>query len=158
LTRPIRVVNKPFELGTFLPLVQQTLTLASQAGAIFASNRALPILIVEDTEDLREALATILRLERYQVVTADNGLLALGTVYDAEHCLILLDIDMPIMDGFEFLRLYNQQPRPHSPVIILSGEKDILTRVLPSFVIDVLPKPFEINQLLQKVERYVQPV
>ncbi len=158
LTRYIRVVDEPFDLDSFLLLVRHTLTLASQAGVIFSSHRTLPILVVEDTEDLRETLTTVLGLEGYQVVTADNGLLALDAVYNAEYCLILLDIAMPIMDGFEFLRVYDRQQRPHIPVVILSGEQDILTRVLPSFVLDVLPKPFEISQLLRVVEKYAQPV
>ena len=44
-------------------------------------------------------------LEGFQVATADNGLLALEAVYTAEHCLIFLDIQMPIMDGLEFLKI-----------------------------------------------------
>jgi DNA-binding response OmpR family regulator len=80
LTRYIRVVNKPFDLDPFLLLVRHTLTLASWAGVISFRDRSSPILVVEDTEDLREALATVLRLEGYQVVTADNGLLALDAV------------------------------------------------------------------------------
>lgn len=158
LTRYIRVVYKPFDLAPFLRLVQRTLTLASQAGGIVSSDRSLPILVVEDTEHLREALVTVLRLEGYQVVTADNGLLALDAVYNAEHCLILLDAVMPIMDGFEFLRIYDRQLRPHTPVIILSGEAGILTRVLPSFVVDVLSKPFEVSHLVRLAEKYTLPV
>jgi DNA-binding response OmpR family regulator len=83
---------------------------------------------------------------------------ALNAVSEAEHCLILLDIDMPIMNGFEFLTAYERQLRPHTPVIILSGEQNILTRVLPAFVIGVIPKPFEIRQLLDAVEKYAQRV
>lgn len=156
--RNISIVHKPFDLDKFLPLVQITLTLESQASVILSSDHILPILVVEDTKDLRETLATVLQLEGYQVVTADNGLLALAAVYNAEYCLILLDIAMPIMDGFEFLKIYDQQLMLHIPVIILSGEADILTKTLPSFVVDVLPKPFEINQVLQVVEKYAQLV
>ena len=71
----------------------------AKPGVVLSRDRSFPILVVEDTEDLREGLATVLRLEGYHVVTADNGLLALDAVYDAEYCLILLDIAMPIMDG-----------------------------------------------------------
>jgi DNA-binding response OmpR family regulator len=158
LTRYISVVYKPFDLDAFLTLVQKTLTQANQAGAIFSSDRSLPILVVEDSEDLRETLTTILSLEGYPVASAENGLVALDTVSRAEHCLILLDIAMPLMDGFEFLKAYDQQLRPHSPIIILSGEEDILTRDLPSFVIDVLRKPFEIKDMLSFVKKFAQPV
>jgi DNA-binding response OmpR family regulator len=155
--RYIHVVYKPFDLATFLPLVQKTLSLASQAQSLFFSERSLPVLVVDDSDDFRDAIATVLRLEGYQVVTAANGRMALDAVYKAEYCLILLDIAMPIMNGLEFLKAYDGQPRPHAPVAIISGETDILTKALPSFVIDRLPKPFEISQLLVIVKKYAQP-
>jgi DNA-binding response OmpR family regulator len=158
LTRYISVVHKPFDLKTFVALVQKTLTQASQAGDIFSGDRSLPILVVDDTKALRETITTVLGLEGYQVVNAENGLVALETVSRADHRLILLDIVMPIMNGYEFLSAYNRQLRPHSPVIIFSGEPDIETRVLPSFVVEVIPKPFEISHLLGLVEKFVQPV
>ncbi|MEP6986020.1 MAG: response regulator, partial [Chloroflexota bacterium] len=92
------------------------------------------------------------------VVTADNGLVALDTVSRADHCLILLDMMMPVMNGLEFLRAYEQQPRPHAPVIVLSAEQDIRSRGLPAFVVDVLPKPFPIAHLLSRVSEFAQPV
>jgi DNA-binding response OmpR family regulator len=157
-TRYIRVVRKPFEIVTFLHLVHQTLMMASQSGVIFSSDRLLPILVVDDSDDYRDAVVTVLSLEGYQVVTADNGIRALEAVYDAEHCLIFLDISMPIMDGYEFLHVYHRQPRPHVPVAILSGETDILISTLPPFVIDLIPKPFEIGHLLGVAKKYAQPV
>lgn len=158
LARYISVVQKPFDLNTLVTRVQKTLTQASQARVILSSDCTLPILVVDDSKDLRETITTILRLEGYQVVTAHNGLVALDTVSRADHCLILLDIAMPIMNGFEFLSAYDRQLRPHTPVIILSGEADIGTQDLPSFVVDVIPKPFEISHLLRVVEPYAQPV
>ncbi|MBC8170547.1 MAG: response regulator [Anaerolineae bacterium] len=158
LTRYIKVVPNSFYLKTFLALVHKTLTLASQAGVLFSSDHPLPILVVDDTEDLREAIVTVLRLEGYEVVTAPDGLVALEIVSRAEHCLILLDMSMPIMNGYEFLRAYDRQLRPHSPVIILTGNTEILTGILPAFVIDVIPKPFEISHLLKLISKYAQPV
>jgi DNA-binding response OmpR family regulator len=158
LTRSIGVVTKPFDVNLFTALVQKTLKLASLSSVLFSSDRVLPILVVEDTEDLRDTIVTILRLEGYPVITAYNGLIALDAVSRAEHCLILLDIAMPVMDGFEFLRAYERQLRPHSPVIILSGELDIPTHKLPAFVVDVLPKPFAISDLLRLVEQFRFPV
>jgi CheY-like chemotaxis protein len=158
LTRYIHVVYKPFDADSFLSLVRQTLTLASQAGIVLSRDRSFPILVVEDTEVLREGLATILRLEGYRAVTADNGLRALGAVYDAELCLILLDMAMPTMDGLEFLRIYHRQPRPHTPVIILSGQKVPPTSALPPFVLDMVSKPFEVSHLLRVVQKYASPL
>jgi len=158
LARYIQVVKKPFELDAFDSIVRKSLTLARQTTTLFSSDRPLPILVVEDAESLRETLATLLMFEGHQVVTVENGLLALEALYHAEYCLILLDLSMPIMDGYEFLRAYDRQLRPHVPVIILSGEQVLTIRPLPSFVVDTLSKPFEISHLVALVGKYAQPV
>lgn len=157
-TRYIQVVYKPFDLNPFIALVQKTLTSATQTNTLFSSLDPHPILVVEDTEDLREALTTVLSTEGYHVETAENGLIALDAVYKADHSMILLDMVMPVMDGYEFLSVYERQLRPHAPVAILSAEDDLLTptRPLPPFVIDVLAKPFNIRYLLRLVEKYVR--
>jgi DNA-binding response OmpR family regulator len=156
LTRYINVVHKPFD--TLIALVQKTLTQASQRRAIYSDDRTLPILVVDDNDELRDSTTLVLRMEGYRVVTAYNGLVALDTVSRADYTLILLDIVMPVMNGYEFLKAYQQQFRPHTPVIIVSAERDILTRVLPSFVVEVLPKPFSVHQLLGMVGMYAQPI
>ena len=87
-------------------------------------------------------------IEGYQVVSATNGIVALDAGAQAEHCLILLDIRMQVMNGYEFFTAYNRQLRPHCPVIVLSGETNMQRQLLPSFVVDVLSKPFEMPYLL----------
>jgi CheY-like chemotaxis protein len=154
LTRYIHIVYQPFDLDMLLGLVQKTFTLANQADLISSRDRGLPILVVDDSEDLREGLATILMLEGYQVVTASNGLLALDAVYHMEHCLILLDIEMPIMDGLEFLKIYSRQLRPHTSVIILSAKADLRDITFPPFVVDVLAKPYDISHLVTLAEKH----
>ena len=156
LRRYITVVYKSFKLTVFLRLVEHTLTQASQAGVIFSSRRPLPILVVDDAEELLESTLSVFNLEGYQAVGANNGLVALDAVSRAEHCLILLDTAMPIMNGFEFLSAYNRQLRPHSPVIILGDETNIQTQLLPPFVVDILSKPYKLPRLLNLVGRYAQ--
>lgn len=156
LTQYISVIRKPFDLNQLLILVKQTLLNASRAGVIFTSDRKLPILVVDDTEDLLATTTEVLMLEGYQVVSATNGMVALDAVSRAEHCLILLDLVMPIMDGYGFLQAYNRQLRPHSPVIILSGETKIQREIFPSFVVGVLAKPFNISHLINLVEKYAR--
>lgn len=155
-TRYIHVIHKPFDVKNLAALVLKTLTQAKRAGEIFSSEQPLPILLVDDTEDLQDTVTAILRLEGYHVVAASNGLTALNTVSRADYALILLDIAMPIMNGFEFLSAYDRQLRPHSPVIILSGEPDIRSCDLPKFVVDFVRKPFEMRQLMTRVERFAQ--
>ena len=158
LLRDISVVLQPFDVETFLTQIKRTLTRASQSGSLFSSGRPLPILVVEDTEVLRDNIITLLDLEGYSVVTAANGLEALEAVSRADHCLILLDIAMPIMNGYEFLNAYDRQLRSHTPVIVLSGEQDQGDHILPAFVVEVQPKPFDFKRLLSAVGKYAQPI
>ena len=157
LIRHISVVHRSYDLDTFMTFIDKTLTDASQSNMILSGDRTLPILLVDDTDDLRDTITTVLRLEGYRVVTAHNGLVALDTVSRADYSLILLDLAMPVMNGLEFVSAYDRQLRSHSPVIILTAEDDIRLRSLPSFVVDVLPKPFEISQLLDRVGKFAQP-
>jgi DNA-binding NtrC family response regulator len=158
LTRYISIVRKPIDLNPCVALVQKTLTLATQARTIFSSDLTLPILVVDDTANIRDNIATVLRLEGYLVVESDNGRVALDTVSRADHCLILLDLDMPIMNGYEFLSAYDQQLRPHSPVIVLTGAATIQTHALPYFVVDVTKKPFDLNYILKMAGKYAQSI
>ncbi len=158
LTHYIKVVSKPFDFDRLLPLIRKTLLDASQANVIFDSDRTLAILMVDDQDDLRDDLATVLRMEGYRVVTAYNGQVALDTISHADYCLIIMDIDMPVMNGYEFLSAYERQLRPHSPVVIVSGESDIDSHNLPTFVVDVIQKPIHLKQLVATVAKYAQPV
>lgn len=157
-TRYIKVVHKPFNVETFLNLVRETLMEASQSSMISSGDRTLPILLVDDDEELRDNFATVLQLENYRVLTTGNGQLALDSVSEADFCLILLDIDMPIMNGYQFLDAYALQLRPHSPVIITSANRDVVSHVLPTFVVDILAKPFDFDELLKVVGKYAKPV
>ncbi len=156
-TRNIGTISQPLDLDMFLMRVRTTLALASQSEVLLSDGRTLPILVVEDAEDLRDAVVEILELEGYRVVAAENGLVALNRIYSANHALILLDLAMPVMDGYAFLRAYDHQLRPHTPVIIITAEADVITGDLPTFVIGVLHKPFEVDHLLRLVGKYAQP-
>src|SRR5690606_2328003 len=89
---------------------------ASEAGAA-------TVLVVDDDEDIRLILAQILSLQGYDAPTAANGLDALSQLYDGvEPCLILLDLMMPAMSGWEFRTKQLQDPKlAQIPVVVLSG-------------------------------------
>ncbi len=156
-TQHIGVVRQTSDFESFILVVRQSLNWASQVEAPVSGVLTLPILVVEDDQTLRKAITAVLRLEGYRVVTAANGQLALDAVAQRQHCLVLLDIQMPEMNGLEFLAAYEQQPGPHAPVVVCSGEADIGVETLPSFVIGMLPKPYDINRLLILVSQYAQP-
>ena len=83
-----------------------------------------PILLVEDNDDIREAVAELLRDSGYAVSEAENGLCALDRLreMDEDPCLLLLDLMMPVMSGVELLHVLHKNQRLGSvPVIVVSA-------------------------------------
>jgi CheY-like chemotaxis protein len=111
------------------------------------------VLIVEDDEQVRDAIAEALQDEGYSVRIASNGREALDSLQDGEEQprLILLDLMMPVMDGWEFLRERERQPTLAGiPVCAVTAAE-----TLPSHVEHRIRKPFRLEDLLEVVARYV---
>ena len=115
------------------------------------------VLVVEDDQDIREALAELLGMEGYDVVQAANGQVALQALSDMEQpCLVLLDLMMPVMDGHEFLaRLSTLGVLPTLPVLVLTANRGVEA---PPGTVGLMRKPMEMNDLLAAVARYCPPV
>ena len=110
------------------------------------------ILVVDDERTVRDFLQRILEKSGYSVVTAVNGLEALDKISKLDVSLVLLDIVMPDLGGFEVLEL---MPQNRSiPVIMLSGMRDETTRVatLGLGADDYIEKPFSIGELLTRIQ------
>ena len=110
------------------------------------------ILIVEDDKDLAEALATTLELEGYQVVTAGNGTEALVYLNKQSFHLVVSDVQMPVMDGFQLLSNI-QQKFDHIPVLLMTAYGTIPKAVaaMRAGAVDYLIKPFAAEVLVEKV-------
>ena len=114
-----------------------------------------PVLIVEDDADLREMMAQLLQLEGFDAHTVANGREALDYLKDdgAPPRLILLDMMMPVMDGWEFRREQQRSPKlAEVPVIVLSALDQ--TRVGDIGAVAFLKKPLDFDRLLDLVRRY----
>ena len=110
------------------------------------------ILVVDDEMTVRDFLQRILEKSGYGVVTAINGLEALDKISKLDVSLVLLDIVMPDLGGFDVLEL---MPQNRSiPVIMLSGLRDETTRVatLGLGADDYIEKPFSIGELLTRIQ------
>jgi len=114
------------------------------------------ILVVDDEERVREMLGFRLRLFGYQVLEATNGEEALEVAAREKPDLVLLDIMMPGMDGFQVCsRLKRNDETKNIPVVILTAKADAkdVTRAVNSGASDYVVKPYDPMVLQQKVAR-----
>jgi sigma-B regulation protein RsbU (phosphoserine phosphatase) len=112
------------------------------------------VLVVDDVEANREVLSRRLERQGYAVATAENGLQALERLRADAFDLVLLDIMMPEMDGYEVLqRLKADEAWRHIPVIMISAlsELDSVVRCIEMGAEDYLPKPFNPTLLKARI-------
>jgi DNA-binding response OmpR family regulator len=107
-----------------------------------------PILVVEDDQEIRDFLALVLEAEGYAVRTAPNGAVALELIQQQPPELILLDMRMPVMDGWAFVPAYRGQPGPHAPIIVLTAARDAKETAREVEADAHLGKPFNLDDLL----------
>ena len=121
-----------------------------------SGDKKTSILLVEDEENLHEALKLNLELEGYEVTSAFDGAAALKAVSSEYFDLIILDVMLPEMDGItvtETIRLSNNDV----PVLILSAKNSSADRVLglKKGADDYLTKPFNLEELLLRVYKLI---
>lgn len=120
-----------------------------------------PVLVVDDEPDIVDFLTTVLRDEGYVTDTARDGVEALTKVEETHPSLVILDLMMPRMTGFEVLdalRQSNANTRPS--IIVLSAKsthQDILD-ALEKGADDFIPKPFDLEDLLLRVRVWLDRV
>jgi CheY-like chemotaxis protein len=109
------------------------------------------ILLVEDDADINSTLREMLEDEGYEVSATANGRAALEALENLPApCLVLLDVEMPRMDGQDFLTHLRQDARhAGDPVVVVTASRRTLGDVA-----EVLRKPFDFDVLLNAVERY----
>ncbi len=115
-----------------------------------------PVLIIDDSPDILDALETLLIMEGIEVITATDGLEALQ---EMEHGkiprLILLDNRMPLMSGEQFLEAIHRDPRFASiPVYIVSASGDFDGAARAAGISGYIHKPFDPMKVLEIVRRY----
>jgi two-component system, chemotaxis family, chemotaxis protein CheY len=113
------------------------------------------ILVVDDDPDILEALSEILEAEGFEIRRARNGKEALERLEPDPPQLILLDLMMPVMDGWEFAQRMRQKPAAISgiPLIVLSADRNVGPKAADIGAVGHLAKPFELNDLLEMVRK-----
>ena len=118
------------------------------------------VLIVEDNELSREVIQDVIEFSGYETKIATNGQEAVDSVCDAAPDIILMDIQMPIMDGLEATRTIREKNCvPNVPIIALTGLAREVGReqCFAAGVDDFLTKPVDIDQLLTRINYFATP-
>ena len=121
------------------------------------ASHASPVLIVEDHDDTREMVATLLSEHGFTVVTAENGQRGLERLMRTRPCLVLLDLMMPVMTGWEFRRAQLSLPDSDLasvPVLLLTAVDQPDHAALQLGASDVISKPLDFDQLIESVRRH----
>jgi two-component system, chemotaxis family, chemotaxis protein CheY len=124
------------------------------------------ILLVDDDDGIRRVVTGFLTGEGYDVAGAADGKAALEQLEQFKPDIILLDMRMPILDGWEFVRLYRSMPGPHAPIVAFVATAQPHTLQQEIGAAALIEKPFDLDDLLQALDQakdvqegpYVSPV
>lgn len=117
------------------------------------------LLIIDDDQELREIIQLIAESEGFATLVASNGQEAISLLKNPnithEIDLILLDLIMPVLDGFSFLRWLRQKAKLTMPVLVLSGRKTskTLEEVLSVGGTGLIYKPLEAKELIDRIKQ-----
>src|SRR5215470_1678674 len=124
------------------------------------NNDKVNILLVDDHVENLVALEALLSNLGQNLVRAESGIDALRLLLNQEFALIILDVDMPIMNGFETAALIRQREKSrHTPIIFLTAINKAEQHVFKGYslgAVDYLTKPFVPEVLLAKVSAFVE--
>jgi len=119
------------------------------------------ILVVEDERDIRDLIGFTLRFAGFEVVLVDNGVEAIEKVLVEQPDLVILDVRMPKMTGYEVCRQLKENPVTSAiPVVFLSakGQEDEIQQGLASGALEYIVKPFAPDELADQVRDILQRV
>ena len=112
----------------------------------------VPILVIDDDPAILETVSEILEFEGYPVLTATNGAEGLRCVEQVTPALILLDMRMPVLDGWEFARILKERGIT-LPIVVMTAAQDARRWAQDIGATAYLAKPFELLDLIDTVAR-----
>ena len=136
---------------------QQSAGASPQDGVAASATRRARILVVEDNAVNREVLLTQLKRLGYQASAAETGLAAVEAVENGGHDLVLMDCQMPLMDGLEATRRIRRSNCPDIPVVAVTADAMPSDRelCLEAGMNDYLAKPVELRQLSRMLAKWL---
>ena len=114
--------------------------------------RELKVLIVDDEPDIRATVSAMLEIEGYQVAEAANGADALAAVEEREPDVILLDMRMPVLDGWGFAAELRRRGH-RTPIVVMTAARDAAHWAAEIAAASFVSKPFGFDDLITAVER-----
>ncbi len=114
------------------------------------------VLVIDDERDIRQVLVYVLEDEGYQVDEAPDGEAALELIERQHPDVIILDMKMPGMDGWEFVRRYRERYDHQAPIIVLTAAQDAARRGADVSADGYVPKPFDLDVLTERVSAIVR--
>jgi PAS domain S-box-containing protein len=114
------------------------------------------VLVVDDDAVIRDMVLEALNDEGYGGRAAANGAEALQMVRELRPAVILLDMRMPVMDGWEFARAYQSLPEPKAPIVVMTAASDAGGRAEEIGAGAWLGKPFDLADLFEVVRRHLE--
>lgn len=117
------------------------------------------ILIVEDEKSLRDTLRDMFTTSGYEVEVAENGQEALDLVFSTNPDVIITDISMPVMDGYEFVQEIKKTPQGNKiPILMLTAKvsEEEKIRGLNFGAVDYITKPFSYHELQLKIQNHLK--
>lgn len=116
------------------------------------------VLVIDDDEDLREAIGSSLEADGYEILYAANGREALDLLGKGMVGLVLLDMRMPVMNGWEFARLFHERHDHLAPIVVVTAATDA-GRCADEIGADgFVTKPFDLTTLINKVRQFLPGV
>lgn len=116
----------------------------------------MSILLVEDDDDLRDLVKTILEMENFHVQTARHGQEALERVREHLPDLILLDMTMPVMDGRTFAREFRALHGDSVPIVVITAAQHAAGRAREIDAAGWVAKPFGFDELVSTVRSHLR--
>lgn len=117
------------------------------------------VLVVDDSPTIRKIVEIALKRQGIEVVSASSGVIALAAIANTPPQLILLDIMLPKVNGYQICQIIRRNPSyRHIPVVMLSGKDGVFDKVRGKLVgaTEYITKPFEPRDLLRVVQKYVK--
>ena len=140
-----------------LPASELNESTSEAVAASEEASRVFKVMVIDDSKTIRRTAETLLKKEGFEVITATDGFEALSLIADHQPDLILLDIMMPRLDGYQTCALIkHHKVFRHTPVVMLSSKDGLFDRARGRVVgsDNYITKPFTREELLSAIGQH----